>query len=232
MIGAHYGFIPEGDEHSVVELQYAEAAAEAASMAAAIVWIAPGAATAQEPRIKGLIDRVKENPPRRGSWDVLVNQDLDRLKALVLDRLNPAPAVPAGPSGAPIVYLMCDRLDHDDGVRLRDALLEQSVDVRLPLLEGSAEDIRRDHYETLTQCDAVLLYWGKSSEGWLRSMLRDMKKVFGLGRTNPYRAASIYLAQLPDAKKEAFRTLDLTVLRASGDTPTEILRPFVHALSA
>ena len=77
-----------------------------------------------------------------------------------------------------------------------------------------AEEIRRDHYETLAQCDGVLLYWGRSGEGWLRTMLRDMKKVFGLGRTSPYKATAIYLARLPDPKKEAFRTLDATIIRA------------------
>ena len=52
----------------------------------------------------------------------------------------------------------------------------------------------------------MLIFWGKAKEGWLRTMLRDLNKVFGLGRTEPYKAASLYLAELPDVNKEGFRT--------------------------
>ncbi|MGH7887518.1 MAG: hypothetical protein ACREPG_06610 [Candidatus Binatia bacterium] len=41
---------------------------------------------------------------------------------------------------------------------------------------------------------------------WLRTMLRDLNKVFGLGRIGPYKAASLYLADLSDRNKQSFRT--------------------------
>ena len=233
MVGAQYGFIPEGGEHSVIEMQYDVATAEGhESSAPSIVWVAPNAPASRDARIIALLDRINRQPQTGGGWDVLLNQNVETLKALVLDRLKPSqPTRSPSSSGARTVYLMCDQLDQSDAIAIRDSLLDQSVDVRLSLFEGSAEDIRRDHYETLAQCDGVLLYWGRSSEGWLRTMLRDMKKVFGLGRTSPYKSTSIYLAQLPDPKKEAFRTLDAAIIRAAGNSTTDALRPFVTKLS-
>ena len=75
------------------------------------------------------------------------------------------------------------------------------------------------------------IFWGKAKEGWLRTMLRDLNKVFGLGRTGPYKAASLYLSELPDATKESFRTREVSVIRPDGDSQPGVLRPFVAQLS-
>ena len=80
---------------------------------------------------------------------------------------------------------MCDQLDRSNVTPIQDFLFDQSFEVRLPLFEGGSEQIREEHYETLKDCDGVLIFWGKGQEGWLRTMLRDLNKVFGLGRTVP-----------------------------------------------
>jgi hypothetical protein len=64
----------------------------------------------------------------------------------------------------------------------------------------------------------------------VRTVLRDLNKVFGLGRTVPYRAASLYLAGLPDASKESLRTRDVSFIRPAGEF-AETLHHFVAQLS-
>ena len=113
---------------------------------------------------------------------------------------------------------------------IQDFLFDQPLEVRLPLFDGDAEQIRAEHYETLKERDGVLIFWGKAKEGWLRTMLRDLNKVFGLGRTAPYKAVSLYLAELPDATKEAFRTREVAI-RPDGDFQPSVLRPFVAQVS-
>jgi hypothetical protein len=76
----------------------------------------------------------------------------------------------------------------------------------------------------------VLLFWGKAKESWLRNVLRDLNKVFGLGRTEPYTAAALYLANLPDPSKERFRTHQVSVLHPDRELDTGILRPFIDQL--
>jgi hypothetical protein len=233
LIGAHYGFVPEGEERSIIELQSDEAIYQAStSTAARIFWLAPNAQS-QDPRLRALVDRLQKQSTERGRVDLLANQTIEALKTLVLDRLNPASrAAPAAVKAASaLVYLMCDQLDRADVGPIQDFLFDQALEVRLPLFEGDSEQIREEHYETLKECDGVLIFWGKAKEGWLRTMLRDLNKVFGLGRSGPYKAASLYLAELPDANKESFRTREVSIIRPDRSFEPGVLRPFVAQLS-
>jgi len=234
LIGAHYGFVPEGDERSVVELQIdAAAAAVSPDGPARIFWLAPHEQV-RDPRLDALVSRVQRQAPAGRPVDVLVNQSVETLKALVLDRLKPAPAQiekAATPVGAG-VYLICDPLDRESVTPLQDFLFDQSLEVRLPLFDGEADAIREEHYETLKECDGVLIFWGKGREGWLRTMLRDLNKVFGLGRSDAFKAASLYLTDLPDPSKESFRTRQVSIIKA--DAPRfdpAPLAPFVSQLA-
>jgi hypothetical protein len=232
LIGAHYGFVPEGEERSIIELQSDEAIYQASnSSAPRIFWLSPNAQ--REPRLTALVERVQKPSPQGGRVDLLANQNIEALKNLVLDRLNPvARAAPGGARAASaVVYLMCDQLDCAAVVPIQDFLFGQSLEVRLPLFEGNSDQIREEHYETLKECEGVLMFWGKAKEGWLRTMLRDLNKVFGLGRTEPYKAASLYLAELPDPTKESFRTRQVSIIRPDREFEPGILRPFVDQLA-
>ncbi|MGH2627603.1 MAG: hypothetical protein ACRDHY_13245, partial [Anaerolineales bacterium] len=187
----------------------------------------------QDPRLRALVDRLQKQSPQGGRVDLLVNQTIEDLKTLVLDRLNPVskPAPETMTAASALVYLMCDQLDRANVAPIQDFLFDQSLEVRLPLFDGDAEQIREEHYETLKECDGVLIFWGQAKEGWLRTMLRDLNKVFGLGRTGPYKAASLYLADLPDPNKESFRTREVSIIRPDGAFEPGVLRPFVAQLS-
>ena len=88
LIGAHYGFVPEGEERSIIELQSDEAIYQAStSTAARIVWFAPN--VQPDPRLSALVERVQQPSLPSGRVDVLANQTMEALKTLVLDRLNP-----------------------------------------------------------------------------------------------------------------------------------------------
>ena len=230
LIGAHYGFVPEGEERSIIELQSDEAIyQESTSTAARIVWFAPN--VQPHPRLSAVVERLQQ-PPARGGMDVLANQTIEGLKTVVLDRLNMSskPAALAESTSHPVVYLLSDQLDRDTVAPIQDYLFDQSVEVRLPLFDGHSEEIRTEHYATLKECQGVLLFWDKASESWLRNALRDLNKVFGLGRTEPYKTAALYLAGLPDPVKERFRTHQVAVLRPDRELDVVILRRFVDQL--
>ncbi len=233
LIGAHYGFVPEGEERSIIELQSDEEMYQAStSTAARIFWLAPNVQP-QDPRLSALVDRLQKQSPQGGRLDLLANQTIEALKTLVLDRLNPAPktAPGAAKTASARVYLICDQLDRADVAPIQDFLFDQSMEVTLPLFEGDSEEIRTEHYETLKECDGVLVFWGKAKEGWVRTVLRDLNKVFGLGRAEPYKAASLYLAGLPDTNKESFRTREVSFIRPAREFEPDLLRPFLALLS-
>ena len=233
LIGALYGFVPEGEERSIIELQSDEPIyQESNSTAARIFWLAPNAQS-QDSRLGSFIERLHKQFPQGGRVDLLANQTIEDLKTLALDRLNPASKAAPGAvkTSSALVYLMCDQLDRANIAPIQDFLFDQALEVRLPLFDGDSEQIREEHYETLKECDGVLIFWGKAKEGWLRTMLRDLNKVFGLGRTGPYKAASLYLAELPDPNKESFRTREVSVIRVGREFEPDVLRPFVAQLS-
>ena len=59
LVGALYGFVPEGEERSIIELQSDEALYQASNSAAArIFWLAPNAEP-QDPRLRALVDRLQ-----------------------------------------------------------------------------------------------------------------------------------------------------------------------------
>jgi hypothetical protein len=134
-------------------------------------------------------------------------------------------------TAAPLVYLICDQLDRADVTPIQDCLFDQSLEVRLPLFAGDVEEVRTDHYEVLKECDGVLVYWGKAGEAWLRARQRDLNKVFGMGRIEPYKASAFYLTGMPDPGKEAFRTHQASIIRAAGDFDPGALSSFVAQLS-
>jgi hypothetical protein len=229
LVGALYGFIPEGAQRSIIELQTDEAIYQASGAnAARIIWLAPNAQVKDE-RLLAFVDRLQKQSPLGGRFDLLANQTIEDLKVLALDRLKPAkPAPPVMQRPSPLVYLMCDQLDRVKAKPIEDFLFEQFLEVRLPLFDGDSKEIREEHYATLETCDGVLIFWGKAKEGWLRTMLRDLNKAFGLGRSRPYRAK--YLYQLPDANKESFRTREVLVICPHREFEPDLLHPFVAQL--
>jgi hypothetical protein len=232
LVGAVRGFVPEGEGASIVEIQSDEELyRESGSSAHRVVWLS--AARTRDADVSLLIERL-QGLPGGGQLDFLANQSLEDLKTLVLDRLNPpAKAVPAlVRTETPLVYLICDQLDRSDVVPIVNYLFDQSLEVRIPLFDGDSGEVRTEHYELLKECDGVLVFWAKANGAWLRSVLRDLNKVFGLGRTEPYRAASLYLAGPLDADKEAFRTHQLSIIRAEREFDPTLVGSFVAKLSA
>jgi hypothetical protein len=62
-------------------------------------------------------------------------------------------------------------------------------------------------------CDAVLIHWGKGDDLWRRAKLRDLIRIRGRGRTQPFLAQAVLLADPPSPAKDAFTTLEASVLR-------------------
>ena len=141
LIGALYGFVPEGEARSIIELQSDEALYQASnSITPRMFWFAPNAPP-QDPRLSALVDRLQQPSPQGRRVDLLANQTIEDLKTLALDRLNPVSKTPqvSMPTASAVVYLMCDPLDRANVAPIQDFLFDQSLEVRLPLFEGDSE---------------------------------------------------------------------------------------------
>jgi len=233
-IGDYYGTIPEMEtECSVVRLQE-ELAVERGDDAqfSRLIWMPPGL-QAKEPRQeKFILDLQNSFSSHNGSE--LLQVKLEDLKTIIQTKLTqkPKPPIPVTEEGeASRVYLICDQSDVDAVGPLQDYLFAQGYEVILPLVEGTEAEVFQDHKDNLLLCDAVLIFQGHASEGWLRMKLRELLKLPGYGRTTPLLGKAVYVAGPASAPKERFKTLEALVIKNYSNFDPAPFAPFIARIS-
>src|SRR6185436_12959926 len=247
LIGANYGVIPEAADRSVVCLQNDLAAersqgnGSAGNGFARLIWLPEGLETREE-RQKQFIEFLKYDATAQQGADVL-QTSIEELKTYIQDKLRPKPKAAAAngngngngnghqAEGGPLrVYLVCDQQDYDAIAPVEEHLYNQGFEVTLPLFEGDEAEVREDHKESLLLCDAVVIFFGNASEGWLRTKLRDVLKSPGYGRTKPMLAQAIYTGPPENPTKQRYRTREALLLRNFGDFTPDAVQPFIDEI--
>jgi TIR domain len=235
LIGANYGVIPEAADRSVVCLQN-ELAAERSkdNSFARLIWM-PEGLEAKEERQQNFIKYLKYDQSAQQGADLL-ETSIEELKTYIQDKLKPAlkPPTPKtnGDEGPLRIYLICDTQDYDNIASLEDYFYDRGFEVTLPLREGDEAEVREDHKESLLLCDAVVIFHGNASEGWLRTKLRDLQKIAGYGRTKPMLAKGIYVGGPETSSKLRYRTHEALVMRNFGQFSADLLQPFIDEIKS
>ena len=234
LIGANYGVIPEAADRSVVCLQN-ELAAERSkgNSFARLIWM-PEGLEAKEERQQEFIKYLKYDPTAQHGADLL-ETSIEELKSYIQDKLRPVPKsqtqeLKSSDAGPLRIYLICDKQDCEAITSLQDYFYEKGFEVILPLIEGDEAEVREDHKESLLLCDAVVIFYGNASEGWLRTKLRDLQKIAGYGRTKPMLAKGIYIAGPETTSKLRYRTLEALVMRNFGPFSPDTLQPLIEKI--
>jgi hypothetical protein len=230
LIGENYGLIPEMEtDRSIVRLQE-ELAVERGDDAqfSRLIWMPPGLAPKDERQQRFVVDLQNSFTSHNGSE--LLQVKLEDLKTIIQSKLThkakPAP-VSIDEAGAAQVYLICDQSDVDAVGPLQDYLFERGCEVTLPLVEGSEAEVFEDHKENLLLCDAVVIFQGRASEGWLRMKLRELLKLPGYGRTVPLSGKAIYVGAPESPTKERFKTREAIVIKHYGEFTPLPVEPFI-----
>ena len=178
------------------------------------------------------VENLKKDPDALANSDVLEG-GLEEVKAIILDRLaqilKPDQHVPAR-SGRKVVYVICDRQEHDKCNIIEEFLKHNGFEVLVSAFEGSPEKVRLQHDENLRRCDATLIYYGNSNQEWMKSKIRDLMKALALGREKPISPQAILIEneqQLDDAFGLDKQSL---VIHQSGGFSPEVLQPFLSKL--
>jgi hypothetical protein len=229
-VGARYGFIPEGSELSIVELQIQHATARNGHCHH-VIWVPHDAGPPSEEKQKDFIRRLRSDYTERAHTELLDQKPLEELKTRLVEKLETPPKPPPRSVTKGFrVYLICELADVQAVKPLEQYLRIQGFSVSLPLLEGSPEELGRDHRDTFVFCDAVLVYWGSARQAWLRQKQRDLWQAPGWGRTKDMRAQAIFVA-LPNTLEQAQCVADdFLVLSGRTEFTPEDLEPFVAQL--
>jgi hypothetical protein len=234
LIGENYGSIPEMEtERSVVRLQE-ELAVERGDDAqfSRLIWMPPGLQPREPRQQKFVIDLQNSFSSHNGSE--LLQVKLEDLKTIIQTKLTqkPKPPIVVSEQGeASRIYLICDQSDVDAVGPLQDYLFAQGYEVILPLGEGSEAEVFQDHKDNLLLCDAVLIFQGRASEGWLRMKLRELLKLPGYGRTTPLLGKAVYVAGPTSPPKERFKTQEALVIKNYENFDPAPFAPFIARIS-
>jgi hypothetical protein len=247
LIGRNYGLIPEGARESLVVIQN-ELAIERGQQGpfSRLVWLPPDFSSEEEKQLQ-FVDRLQTDVRIQAGADIL-QTPLEDFKSVVLDRLRPPPAPPApeaqaASAAAPAragsepqedglrrIYVIYDQRDGDAPQAVEDFLFGEGYEVIVPVFEGDEADVRREHEESLSVCDAVLLYYGTANELWLRRKLREIQKAAALGRKKPITSKAILVAPPGSATKQRLRTHEALVIDQQAGFDPAPLRPFLSQL--
>jgi hypothetical protein len=232
-LGGLYGIIPEGEDCSIIELQLRLAAdAAATSKLSRIIWLARGLRT-RDTRQESLLRAIREDPALHSNAEV-VQTNLEELKGIMLEKLNPPGRAPTSrtdtPVGRPRVYLMCDKNDQAAIEPIEDFLFAQGLEVSLPDFEADEAEAAETHRQLLLDSDGVLIFYGAARNAWVDIKLRSVLKAGGYGRATDFAACAVYVAPPVDRRKERFRTHMADVVVAPDPFDSEVLRGFVKRL--
>jgi TIR domain len=144
-----------------------------------LIWLPAVSSGQQEQQI--FIDALRSKKELQRGGD-LIEDNLEGFKnvlRITLKKLEaPAPkeAETAGPASRTI-YLLCVAADRPATIALRRFLMQQGLDVQLPVFEGDAATVRQTNQELLARCDAVLIFYGAGDEAWKRTTETDLQKI-------------------------------------------------------
>ena len=248
LVGRNYGIVPEGATQSTVVIQN-ELAIERAAAGGyeRLIWIPEKLECDDERQLK-FIDHLQTDTRIQQGADILqttfeefkaaMNRRLIKKEEKKEEKEEAKEAAEASASGVDgddnlvRIYLISDRRDESAPAALSDYLYDQGFEVILPVFEGDEAQIRKDHEENLSTCDAVLFYYGEGNELWLRQKLREVQKSAAFGRKKPIVIKAIYVGLPDNPTKAKFRTREAMVIDQRAPFDPAALTSFISQLQA
>jgi len=240
LIGASHGAVPDGpSEKSTVELQN-ELAVRRSKTAALprVIWL-PDGTSSEQPAQQAFLEALQTDSAAQFGAD-LITGDFEALKTTIyatLKRLEEGAPADVGANGVEVtpglVYLICTARDRHATVSVRKYLHDHGLVVSMPAFEGDAAAVRAVHEQLLTECEAVLLFYGAGDEAWKRAMDNELRKLSAYRDGRPLRASFTYLAEpSTDDKEDLIGMGEPHLIDGRSASAEAELSAFVEALSS
>jgi hypothetical protein len=233
LIGSAYGEIPEGADRSIVDLQNRFAAEKSHKVGkdqfSRLIWISPTLINASE-RQKAFIDNIKRDVDAQEGAEIL-QTPLEDFKNIVREELLDTHEKKAlDETGGKSIYLVHDRIDHQDVKPIIEAIEKNGYKVLMPEFEGELLELRQKHIDNLRNFDAAIIYKGKVGEQWVRMKILDLLKAPGFGRKKPIKGKALFTAPGSRVNLDVFKNQNLRIvesdLRDSAQSIKSLLEEF------
>ena len=235
LVGEHYGVVPEAAQRSKVELQNALAAEKSKNNGLSrLIWMPPDIAVKDE-RQRSFVAAIQDDPGAQLGADVL-KTSIEDLKTIINEKLaepdsEPGTKEDTEPDHPTRIYLIFDERDTAAIEPFEDQLRER-FEIITPRFSGEEKDVRQYHRDSLTLCDAVLIYYGRASEDWLKAQLNEYRKIVSPLTTKKL-ATSIYVAGPESPQKHRFDTKEVdSVIRSVNGFAPDALSTFLDTIKS
>jgi len=233
LMGGTYGEIPEGTDRSIQDIQN-KLAAEKSLQAkerhedfSRLIWISPNQNHTSE-RQQRFIETLKRDVEAQEGTEILQTL-LEDFKNIIREELEDASEKRVlDETGGRAIYLMHDKIDHNEVKPLIDFIKSSGFNVLMPAFEGELLELRQKHIENLRNLDGAIIYRGKVNEQWVRMKALDLLKAPGFGRKKPIIGKAIVNATGSITNKEPFKSQNLRVIEGDEQHSQESLRSFLQ----
>jgi hypothetical protein len=217
LIGSAYGEIPDGADRSIVDLQNRYAAEKSHKVGkdqfSRLIWISPTLSNASE-RQKAFIDNIKRDVDAQEGAEIL-QTPLEDFKNIVREELMDTHEKKAlDETGGKSIYLVHDRIDHQDVKPIIEAIEKSGYKVLMPDFEGELLSVRQKHIDNLRNFDAAIIYRGKVNEQWVRMKVLDLLKAPGFGRKKPIQGKAIFTTPGSRLNLDVFKNQNLRIVES------------------
>jgi hypothetical protein len=232
LIGSAYGEIPQGSDRSIVDLQN-KIAAEKSSRAkekneefSRLIWISPALSNASE-RQKSFIENIKRDIEAQEGAEIL-QTPLEDFKNIMREELVGVGEKKASVDTGRSIYLMHDRIDHNEVVPFIDLIQKSGFKVLIPEFEGELLELRKKHIDNLRNFDAAIIYKGKVNEQWVRMKALDLLKAPGFGRKKPIIGKAIVAGPGSKMNLESYKSQNVRVIEGDPQRSIESVKTFLQ----
>ena len=252
LIGEDYGDSIEGHELSLVDLQNEMANEYSGNLIkenlkndkkkqfGRLIWVSQSIKNITE-RQKIFIENIKTEAALYEETEVL-EVDLEEMKSIVIEEIETGGRFhsvnreisgyeePSKTDSSKIIYLILDKEDLEEGQVIAKALKKKGFRVVQPIFEGELVDVRYIHQENLKRCDAAIIYFGNTSETWIKTKLQDLMKSPGFGRVKKMIAKAVYFRDEKKIDSNYFKKNNTMILGEQAAFKLLHLKPFLELL--
>ena len=229
LIGSAYGEIPDGSDRSVLDIQNKLAAEHTVIKRSRkeefsrLIWIAPNLRNASEKQ-KAFIESLRRDIEAQEGAEILQNPLEDFKNIMREELLASQNKVAEQPSSGKTIYLVHDKIDHQQVLPLVDVIQKSGFSVVFPAFEGDLMEVRRKHIENLRQFDGAIIFKGKVNDQWVRMKVLDLLKAPGFGRNKPIQGKAI----VSESSLDNYKNQNVTLISGDSNKSIDSIKNFLQ----